>query len=225
MELRDKIIKAALEVFGEYGYEKATIAQIVEKSNSSKGGFYHHFDGKKEILDEINNMYFKEVSDGIDKILAEHKDDTIYCLNNVFTAVNDFKRSMLENWKELSNMYAHADSESIRTNNWIRFIDLAAGIFERLIKKGMTEGLFSPMSPKGLAGMWSYEVTSLYGLINRVIAEGGKKESYEDFLIQAQFVEDTINHALGLEEHLIIIRNPMVEYLDAAIATMKKNKK
>ena len=225
MELRDKIIKAALEVFGEYGYEKATIAQIVEKSNSSKGGFYHHFDGKKEILDEINNMYFKEVSDGIDKILAEHKDDTIYCLNNVFTAVNDFKRSMLENWKELSNMYAHADSEPIRTNNWIRFIDLAAGIFERLIKKGMTEGLFSPMSPKGLAGMWSYEVTSLYGLINRVIAEGGKKESYEDFLIQAQFVEDTINHALGLKEHLIIIRNPMVEYLDAAIATMKKNKK
>ncbi len=223
MELRDRIIEAALEVFGEYGYEKSTIAQIVEKSGSSKGGFYHHFDGKKEILDEINNRYFKEVSDGIENMLQNSKDDTIYCLNNVFTAVNDFKKSKLNDWKQLSNLYAHEDSELIRLNNWIRFIDLAAGIFEKLIQKGAKEGLFNPLSPKGLAGMWSYEVTSLYGLINRIIAGGGDKKMYDDFLLQAQFVEDTINHALGLDEHLIVIRKPMVEYLDMAMEIMKQN--
>ncbi len=224
MDLRKRIIKAAIEIFGEYGYEKATIAQIVERAGSSKGGFYHHFEGKKEILDEINNTYFKEVSDGIEKILADADDDTVYCLNNVFTAVNDFKKSKLDSARELNNMYAHADSESIRLNNYIQFIELISGIYEKLIKKGMKEGLFNPISPKGLAGMWSYEVTQLYGQINIIILNKGNKDMYNEFLAQAKFVEDSINHGLGWDKRLIKIKEPMVKYLDLALEKIYKTK-
>mgnify|MGYP000692700850 CR=1 FL=1 len=61
MELKDKIIKAGLHIFSKYGYEKATVAMIVKKANSSKGGFYHHFKSKSDVLNEITNQYMNEI--------------------------------------------------------------------------------------------------------------------------------------------------------------------
>ena len=222
MELRDKIVKAALEVFGELGYEKATIAQIVKKANSSKGGFYHHFQSKKQVLDEITNRYLSEVVDGCNAMLEDTDKDTIYQLNNVFLTVNNFKKQRLSSWKELINLYSHEDSESIRLNMWVKFVEVTTDIYHSLILKGIDEGLFNPSSPRALASMWCNEVTRLYGLINNIIASKGDGKLYDDFVRQAQFVEDTINHALGATEKIIFILEPTKQYLDMAIEMMHK---
>lgn len=220
MELRDKIIQAALELFGEFGYEKTTIAQIVKRSGSSKGGFYHHFEGKKEILDEITNMYLKEVIDGCNEMINNSKEDTIYLLNNVFATVNNFKKQRLASWKELINVYSHEDSEPIRYNMYVRFLAVTTEIYEGLILKAIEEGFINPSSPKALASMWTHEVTRLYGLITEVIVSGAQTEKYDDFLAQAQFVEDTINNALNADKKLIYVLKPLKEYLDMAIKTV-----
>jgi AcrR family transcriptional regulator len=40
----------ALEVFGERGYESATISEIVRRAGYSKGAFYTHFGSKEELF-------------------------------------------------------------------------------------------------------------------------------------------------------------------------------
>ncbi len=222
MELRDRIIKSAMKIFSEVGYEKATIAQIVGLSGSSKGGFYHHFESKKDILNEITNMFLDEVVEGCKRMISDSEKDTVYLLNNVFNTVNEFKKQRLNSWQELTNLYAHEDSESIRYNMYIRFIDITTEIYKGLILKGIDEGLFSPSSPSALASMWCREVTRLYGLINTIITSGAPKYMYEDFLEQAHFVEATVNHALCPAANMISIVKPAKEYLDTAIETMKK---
>jgi len=222
VELRDKIIKTALELFGEVGYERTTIAQIVKKSGSSKGGFYHHFDGKREILDEITKMFLQEIVDGYDALVNTSDRDTIYLLNNVFTTINDIKKQRLGNWKELINLYSHKDSHVIIQKMAFDFIDLTSDIYERLILKGIDEGLFSPSSPKALASMWCHEVTRLYSKVNQIVMSDGSDKLYDEFLSHAQFVEDTINHALGAGKDVISIKQPAIEYLDMAIEMMHK---
>lgn len=50
---RQKILEAALELFGTKGYESTTITDLVKKANISKGLIYHYFDSKREILEQL----------------------------------------------------------------------------------------------------------------------------------------------------------------------------
>lgn len=54
---RMKIISAAWELFYENGYESTTIEEIVERSETSKGTFYHHFNGKDALLSTLSYLF------------------------------------------------------------------------------------------------------------------------------------------------------------------------
>ncbi len=54
---RMKIINAAWELFYENGYESTTIEEIVERSETSKGTFYHHFNGKDALLSTLSYLF------------------------------------------------------------------------------------------------------------------------------------------------------------------------
>ena len=47
---KGRIISAAWKLFYEQGYEDTTVEDIVFESETSKGSFYHYFDGKDALL-------------------------------------------------------------------------------------------------------------------------------------------------------------------------------
>ena len=49
-ERRAEIFDAALAVFSELGYDRATLNDVVERIGVSKGCLYHHFDSKEQLL-------------------------------------------------------------------------------------------------------------------------------------------------------------------------------
>jgi len=50
---REALIKIALDLFLENGYENTTVTQIMKAANLSKGGMYHYFASKEEILNAV----------------------------------------------------------------------------------------------------------------------------------------------------------------------------
>jgi len=57
---RGKIITAAWDLFYEQGYEDTTIEEIIEKSGTSKGSFYHYFEGKDALLGSLSYIFDEE---------------------------------------------------------------------------------------------------------------------------------------------------------------------
>ncbi|MFC8527182.1 TetR/AcrR family transcriptional regulator [Nocardia sp. NPDC057227] len=49
MNVRDRVLHAALECFAEDGYERTSIARIRERSGVSNGALFHHFGSKEAI--------------------------------------------------------------------------------------------------------------------------------------------------------------------------------
>ena len=47
---RAQLVEAATACFGEYGYERTRIADIVSRAGVSQGNFYRHFESKREIF-------------------------------------------------------------------------------------------------------------------------------------------------------------------------------
>lgn len=62
-ERKDSIVEAALAVFGENGFEKASIAQIAERAGASDGLIYRYFNGKRELLLAALARFYEEVLD------------------------------------------------------------------------------------------------------------------------------------------------------------------
>ncbi len=48
--VRGRIVEAAIQVFGEYGYTRASIQDVVRASGLSVGAVYTHFKGKEELF-------------------------------------------------------------------------------------------------------------------------------------------------------------------------------
>jgi AcrR family transcriptional regulator len=48
--VRERIVRAAVEVFAEKGYHRATIADVVARSGLSVGAIYTHFTGKEQLF-------------------------------------------------------------------------------------------------------------------------------------------------------------------------------
>ena len=54
---KSKIVSAAWKLFYEQGYDDTTIEEIVEKSGTSKGSFYHYFSGKDALLSSLSDLF------------------------------------------------------------------------------------------------------------------------------------------------------------------------
>ena len=65
---KSKIVSAAWKLFYEQGYEDTTIEEIIEESGTSKGSFYHYFEGKDALLSSLAYMMdekYEELEPGI----------------------------------------------------------------------------------------------------------------------------------------------------------------
>jgi len=70
---KGKIVSAAWQLFYQQGYDDTTIEEIVEVSGTSKGSFYHYFDGKDALLSSLSYLFdekYEELLDTMDMSLS-----------------------------------------------------------------------------------------------------------------------------------------------------------
>ena len=61
MDLRQKIVESSLLLFEKRGFHGVTVNEIVDDVGTSKGGFYHHFSSKDELLFVIHDTFITYV--------------------------------------------------------------------------------------------------------------------------------------------------------------------
>ena len=59
-ERRADILDAALALFYSRGWDQVTVADVLKEADISKGGFYHHFNAKEDLLDALIGRFMTE---------------------------------------------------------------------------------------------------------------------------------------------------------------------
>ncbi len=54
---KKKIVTAAWQLFYERGYDYTTVDEIIARSQTSKGSFYHYFEGKDALLGSLSILF------------------------------------------------------------------------------------------------------------------------------------------------------------------------
>lgn len=66
---RGRIIEAAWKLFYRYGYDDTTVDEIIRESGTSRGSFYHYFEGKDALLSSLSYLFdekYEELMDELD---------------------------------------------------------------------------------------------------------------------------------------------------------------
>lgn len=54
---KSKIVSAAWKLFYEQGYDSTTVDEIIKESGTSRGSFYHYFDGKDALVGSLAYLF------------------------------------------------------------------------------------------------------------------------------------------------------------------------
>lgn len=129
---KSKIVDAAWKLFYEHGYDNTTVDDIVAESGTSKGSFYHYFDGKDALLGSLAYLFdqkYEELSHTFDE--NENTIDVLYKLNREIF-------EMIENQidlKLLSRLY----STQLTTKGEKQLLDRNR-VYYRLLRKLVIDG-------------------------------------------------------------------------------------
>lgn len=132
---RGKIISAAWKLFYEQGYENTTVEDIVFESETSKGSFYHYFDGKDALLGTLAYV-FDEKYEELQKTLPEDIsacDCLLYLNHELFLMIENSISIELLGRLLSTQLFARGEKHLLDRNR----------VYFKLLKKVITAGIES----------------------------------------------------------------------------------
>ena len=88
---KGRIVSAAWKLFYEQGYDSTTVEDIIFESETSKGSFYHYFEGKDALLGSLS-MIFDEKYEALRQEMDPDMhavDKLIYMNHELFTMIDN----------------------------------------------------------------------------------------------------------------------------------------
>lgn len=89
--MKERILEEAWKLFFEKGYENTTVDEIIHKCGISKGGFYHHFSAKEDLLNHLAYLFdaqYERLSKEVDNSLSALEKLYFYT-ENLFRYIED----------------------------------------------------------------------------------------------------------------------------------------
>lgn len=155
---RSKIVSAAWRLFYEQGYEDTTVEEIIFESGTSKGSFYHYFDGKDALLTTLSTVF----DDKYEELLPNLTDDMTGMQKLLYLNAELF--ALIENTVPIE-ILTRLLSTQLVTNGEKHLIDKNRTYF-KIIRKIVTEarakGEFTDR-------MSASEMVKLYALAERAL--------------------------------------------------------
>ena len=92
---KGKIIEAAWRLFYRQGYDNTTVEDIIMESGTSRGSFYHYFEGKDSLLSSVSYLFDQKYEELMETMDPEmNRFDQLMFLNRELFAMIENSISM-----------------------------------------------------------------------------------------------------------------------------------
>lgn len=97
-QTRENIIVTATQLFMQKGYEQTSIQDILDTLKLSKGGLYHHFKSKEEILEAVMQKRAEYIIERLHEVIhnTEGKNGKEKLQKIIYRLVTDFQTQKLD---------------------------------------------------------------------------------------------------------------------------------
>lgn len=141
---KQEILQAALKLFISKGYEKTSTNDILEALKLSRGGLYHHFISKEDILDSAIDMILRaEIAEAEEKI----NDEKLPAVEKLKYLI-EYNSTMQPMVEEVRTIIKSKDNPTLITHMLRKKLELVTPLFIRIIELGIKEGIFECEYPE-----------------------------------------------------------------------------
>lgn len=208
---RGELLDSAQALFFGKGYEATTVADIMAQAGVSKGGFYHHFTTKEDLLEALGERLAAEAVERLRPILEEEGLDAVARMNAVLARARRLKV------EDAAGIRAAFDT-AFRPENIVLYhrLNRAVGqvmlpLFAGILAQGKEEGRFRIEDPAVTAEIILQLGASTHDAVARAIAASGTPGAAEaaaalDERLRQQGI--AIDRILGLPDGTIAFSEP-----------------
>ncbi|QCI68820.1 TetR/AcrR family transcriptional regulator [Phreatobacter stygius] len=208
---RGALLDAAQALFFERGYENTTINAIMEKAGVSKGGLYHHFASKEDILEALAARLSQESVARLENVFDEPGLDGLGRLNTFFARARRMKIEDAPRTRATFDVLFKPENIVLYHRINAAVLPVVVPLLARIIAQGKSEGVFNVPDPVAAAEVVLQLGTSAYDLMARAIAVAGTPEAeavWEEFEQRLIFHGIAIDRILGLPDGSLVYVEP-----------------
>ncbi|MBC7171207.1 MAG: TetR/AcrR family transcriptional regulator [Polyangiaceae bacterium] len=158
-ELRERIQRAAQELFLELGYDHVTVEEVAERADVSRATFFNYYSSKVALLRELA----EKLTDDLHKRIEERRDDSVSTEEQLRRLFHDLQAAV-QKTRRLSQDIFHetlrSDDSDERSEDY-RPVRLS---YRSLVEAGQARGDIDPAyDPDFLSEMIAGTVAALLG--------------------------------------------------------------
>lgn len=212
-ERKGQIIQTSLQLFAVKGYDNTTVQNIIDEAGISKGGFYHHYNSKEELLEDIVRMLIGDMVVIFEEIDARDDLSALEKTNEYITRVNAYKgEKMVEVAAFLSELYSGGKNVLLESKIYDFARKHVAPVMKQIILQGVEEGVFKTEFPEEAAEtyiklfiMQQQEITDLF----YEALQEKDEEIVETIKRKYKFFQKLLEDTLGLERGSLVVEEVM----------------
>lgn len=204
IETKGRLLQIARSLFIKKGYEKTSVQDIISAAGMSKGGFYHHFAGKEDLLLGMAEETAHAQKQFLLRALSEGEQTPIEKMNTLFLLANKNKVNDREMLKVMYEAFFRRENLKYRKTVEDAGIEVTVELLQPIIFEGQQQGIFADGNPQYLADVIARTGSLLGGRISDVIL-ANEPTSKEEVEALVSTYELAVDRTLGLPEGAIRI--------------------
>jgi TetR/AcrR family transcriptional regulator, fatty acid metabolism regulator protein len=180
---RERILRAAVDVFAEHGYFNAKVAQIAKAAGVADGTIYLYFDGKEDVLMTIFREHTRSYLRTLEQDMA-----------NINRAEDRLRVAVRHHLQTLGRDRALAVVSQVELRHSLKFLSLFSqqevrdylNVIRKIVEHGQEEGAFRRNVHPQLAAK------AIFGVLDEMVTSWMLSEKDYDLAAQSEQVADLI---------------------------------
>lgn len=164
-DTREEIMYATFAAIQKHGYAGVSISRIAAETDLAKSSFYHHFDGKDDILLSFADFIVEEFARGLETETTENPLEELYAFLTLLLGVEPTERDAPD-YLDINSAYFELRSQAIHDpayrEKFTETSDRFLRDFVAIIEAGIEADVFEDVDPQGTA---SFILTLVDGII------------------------------------------------------------
>ncbi|MBR3504618.1 MAG: TetR/AcrR family transcriptional regulator [Clostridia bacterium] len=163
---REQIIEAAEKLFYAKGYEQTAVQDILDALDLSKGGFYHHFESKLQVLEAICARQGELDRAAMEEAFQRNQGDAVAQLNALFDVCGLWRGDRMDFAALMIRTAYRGGSYQLRDTMRRVTLEAALPLVNRAVEAGLAENVFFTRFPSEIGEL----ILQLFANITDAIA-------------------------------------------------------
>jgi AcrR family transcriptional regulator len=144
---REAFLDVAQALIQTKGYEQMSIQDVLDALETSRGAFYHYFDSKQALLENVVQRFADGGMAAITPVLDDPALPALRKLERIFSTIADFKAEQKELVLAIIDVWTSDGNALVREKLRRMSARLLLPVISRVVTEGIAEGVVAAGTP------------------------------------------------------------------------------